>query len=91
VNEGNLVRAADTLPIATINQILPVYVTFRVAQRSLPELRLAVAQNVATVDVIIPGTQTRRADAAMPRVAHGRVTMIENTVDPLPEWQSFVV
>ena len=81
MNAGDLVRAADTLPIATINQIAPVYVTFRVAQRSLPELRLALAEDVAVVDVIIPGAQTRRTDAT-PLVAHGRVTMIENTVDP---------
>jgi len=52
-----------------------------VAQRSLPELRLALAEDVAAVDVIIPGAQTRRTDAT-PLVAHGRVTMIENTVDP---------
>ena len=51
------------------------------AQRSLPELRLALAEDVAAVDVIIPGAQTRRTDAT-PLVAHGRVTMIKNTVDP---------
>jgi RND family efflux transporter MFP subunit len=39
LSEGNLVRAADTFPIATINQIAPIYVTFRVAQRSLPDGR----------------------------------------------------
>jgi RND family efflux transporter MFP subunit len=80
VNEGNLVRAADTLPIATINQIAPTYVTFRVAQRSLPELRLALEQDVATVDVMIPDARTRSADGT-PLVAQGRVTMIDNTVD----------
>jgi multidrug efflux system membrane fusion protein len=82
VNEGNLVRAADTLPIATINQIAPVYVTFRVAQRSLPDVRAALVQDIAFVDAIVPGPQTRRADNVTPPVAHGRVTMIENTVDP---------
>jgi multidrug efflux system membrane fusion protein len=81
VNEGNLVRAADTFPIATINQIAPTYVTFRVAQQSLPELRLALAQDIAIVDVIVPSTRTPPADAT-PLVSQGRVTMIENTVDP---------
>ena len=47
----------------------------------MPELRLALAEDVAAVDVIIPGAQTRRTDAT-PLVAHGRVTMIKNTVDP---------
>ena len=40
-----------------------------------------MAEDVAAVDVIIPVAQTRRTDAT-PFVAHGRVTMIENTVDP---------
>src|SRR6516165_7712630 len=44
VKVGNFVRAADTLPIATINQIAPVYVTFAVPQRSLPDVRAAQAQ-----------------------------------------------
>jgi multidrug efflux system membrane fusion protein len=82
VDEGNLVRAADTVPITTINQMAPVYVTFRVAQRSLPDVRAALAQDIASVDVIVPGAQTRRADGVSPLVAHGRITMVENTVDP---------
>jgi membrane fusion protein, multidrug efflux system len=73
VKVGNFVRSADTVPIATINQIAPVYVTFAVPQRSLPDLRLALAEGVASVDVIIPGETSQ---------AHGRVAMVENTVDP---------
>jgi RND family efflux transporter MFP subunit len=73
VKVGNFVRSADTVPIATINQIAPVYVTFAVTQRSLPDLRVALAEGVAPVEVIIPG-ETRRA--------RGSVAMVENTVDP---------
>jgi multidrug efflux system membrane fusion protein len=73
VKVGNFARSADVLPIATINQMAPVYVTFTVAQRSLPELRIAMAEGNAPVEAIIPG-DTRRA--------HGTVTMIENAVDP---------
>ena len=73
VKVGNFVRSADTVPIATINQIAPVYVTFAVTQRSLPDLRVALAEGVAPVEVIIPG-DTRRA--------RGSVAMVENTVDP---------
>ena len=36
---GNFVRAMDVLPLATINQIAPIYVSFAVPQRSLPEVR----------------------------------------------------
>jgi RND family efflux transporter MFP subunit len=73
VKVGNFARSADVLPIATINQMAPVYVTFTVAQRNLPELRIAMAEGNAPVEAIIPG-DTRRA--------HGAVTMIENAVDP---------
>jgi RND family efflux transporter MFP subunit len=73
VKVGNLVRPADTSPLATINQMKPVYVTFGLPQRSLPDLRKAIAAESATVDATVPGDD---------RAAQGQVTMIENTVDP---------
>jgi membrane fusion protein, multidrug efflux system len=72
VKIGNLVRSADLVPIAVINQMAPVYVTFTVAQKSLPDVRHALASETANVDVIVPG-ETRRAS--------GAVTMIENAID----------
>jgi multidrug efflux system membrane fusion protein len=73
VKVGNFVRAADLAPIATIIQTAPVYVTFALPQRSLPELRAALANESANIEAIVPGD---------PRKATGQVTMIENTVDP---------
>ena len=73
VKVGNFVRQADTSPMATINQMVPVYVTFTVPQKSLPDIRKAIAAETATVEAIIPGEDKR---------ASGQVTMIENTVDP---------
>jgi multidrug efflux system membrane fusion protein len=73
VKVGNFIRQADLTPIATIIQTAPVYVTFSVPQRSLPELRAALANESANIEAIIPGD---------PRKAGGQVTMIENTVDP---------
>jgi membrane fusion protein, multidrug efflux system len=73
VKIGNFVRQADTSPMATINQMVPVYVTFTVPQKNLPDIRKAIAAETATVEAIIPGDQKR---------ANGQVTMIENTVDP---------
>lgn len=72
VKVGNFVRPADTAPLATINQIAPVYVSFTVPQRSLPDLRKALASETATVDAAAPGES---------RKSNGQVTMIENTVD----------
>ncbi|HSV21759.1 MAG TPA: efflux RND transporter periplasmic adaptor subunit [Xanthobacteraceae bacterium] len=72
VKVGNFVRQADTVPIATINQLAPIYVTFTVAQRVLPELRVAMAETGALVDVVVPGEK---------RHARGNVAMIENAID----------
>jgi len=74
VKVGNFVRQADTSPMATINQMAPVYVSFAVPQNVLPEIRQALAEETATIEAIIPGEQKR---------ASGQVTMIENTVDPV--------
>jgi multidrug efflux system membrane fusion protein len=73
VKVGNFVRQADTTPMATINQMAPVYVSFTVPQKDLPAIRAALAAKTATIDAIIPGD-------AKPAV--GQVSMIENTVDP---------
>jgi membrane fusion protein, multidrug efflux system len=72
VKVGNIVRQADPLPIATINQTAPIYVSFGLAQGHLPDLRAAVANETATVQAIIPGSEAR---------ASGQVAMFENTVD----------
>ena len=72
VKAGNFARQADTMPLATIIQVSPIYVTFSVPQRNLPELRQAVSQETAAIDAVIPGDARR---------ATGQVTMIENTVD----------
>ncbi len=73
VKVGNFVRQADVAPLATINQISPIYVTFPVPQRRLPDVRRALAAETATVEAIIPGEDKR---------ASGQVTVIENAVDP---------
>jgi membrane fusion protein, multidrug efflux system len=72
VKVGNFVRQADTTPIATINQLAPIYVTFTVAQRLLPDLRIAMAETGTSVDVTVPGEKRR---------AHGAIAMVENAVD----------
>jgi RND family efflux transporter MFP subunit len=66
------VRSADTAPMAIINQTSPVYVTFTIPQRNLPDIRHALAAETANVEIIIPG-ETKRAN--------GVVTMIETAVD----------
>ncbi len=72
VKVGNFVRQADVAPLATIIQMAPVYVTFTVPQRSLQDIRQALAEETATVEAFMPGSA---------KPASGQVTMIENTVD----------
>jgi membrane fusion protein, multidrug efflux system len=72
VKVGNFVRQADLIPLATIIQTFPVYVTFSVPQGYLPDLRQALTNETATIEAVIPGD---------PRRATGQVTMIENSVD----------
>ena len=72
VKVGNFVRQADTNPMATINQMAPVYVSFTVPQKNLPDIRNAIADNTATVQATVGGSGKH---------AEGTVSMIENTVD----------
>jgi len=72
VKVGNFVRVADASPIATINQVAPIYVAFTVPQGSLPDIRRALAAESASIEASVPGEQ---------RTASGAVSMIDNTVD----------
>jgi len=72
VKVGNFVRPADTAPLAVINQMAPVYVTFAIPQRTLVDLREAMAAGAPRVIATIPGHR---------RSEDGKVAMVENAVD----------
>jgi RND family efflux transporter MFP subunit len=72
VKIGNFVRPADTTPLATLNQMAPVYVSFAIPQRFLGELRDAIAADTTKVVATIPGSG---------RSEDGKVAMVENAVD----------
>ena len=65
-------RPADTSPLAVINQMAPVYVSFAIPQRALADLRDAMAAGASQVIATIPGHQ---------RSEEGKVAMVENSVD----------
>jgi multidrug efflux system membrane fusion protein len=72
VRQGAIVRTADAgTPLATINQIAPIYVAFGVPERFIPELR--AAGDKATVEVSFQSELN---------MSGGKVAFIENTVDP---------
>ncbi len=68
---GDLVRANDTSPLVTINQLSPIYVTFSVPARYLVDIRHNESHAPLTVAV---------KDQASS--ATGQVTFIDNAVDP---------
>ncbi|MCA6120502.1 efflux RND transporter periplasmic adaptor subunit [Bradyrhizobium sp. WSM 1704] len=72
VKVGNFVRPADTQPLAVINQMAPVYVTFAIPQKVLVDLRDAMGKGDSPVFATIPGRQ---------RSEQGKVAMVENSVD----------
>jgi RND family efflux transporter MFP subunit len=73
VKVGNFARQADLTPLATINQMAPIYVSFALPQRNLPDVRQALSAETATVEATVPGSG---------KSASGQVAVIENTVDP---------
>jgi multidrug efflux system membrane fusion protein len=72
VHEGNIIKAGDTNPIVTINQVQPVYVQFAV-----PESQFAQVRAAAT---LLPVTATPQGGGAS--IDGGKLTFIDNAVDP---------
>ena len=76
LKQGNIVRAtelASTIPLVTITQLRPIYVTFTVPERYLAELRAALAEASLPVVATIPG-RSRTA-------VTGSLIFIDNQVD----------
>ena len=73
VNQGAVVEANKTT-LLVVNQVKPVYVTFSVPEKFLPGIWAAQEKAVLTVETRMPGAD------GQPR--QGRLTFIDNTVDP---------
>ena len=60
IQKGNVVKAND-LPLVTINQITPIYVTFSVPEQDLANIKRYQASGDLHVEVSIPqGTEEAR-------------------------------
>jgi multidrug efflux system membrane fusion protein len=73
VHEGNLVRANDQTPLVTINQIMPMSVSFAVPEARLSELKRYLAGGSLTVKATPPNDQ---GPAAV-----GKIAFVDNAVD----------
>ena len=74
VHPGDLVRANDTTPMVTINQMAPINVSFAVPGKLLDDIRRYQAAAPLRVDAIIGGANDTEPG--------GNVTFIDNAVDP---------
>ncbi len=72
IDAGNLVKANDTNPMAVVNQVQPIYVTFYVPQRYLTEVRDRMAAGKVEVEATIP----RRPGPP----ARGALTFLDNSI-----------
>jgi multidrug efflux system membrane fusion protein len=75
VHEGNLVRANDTVPLVTINQVTPINVSFAIPESRLPELKRYMALRTLKVTASVPN------EVAAP--ALGSIAFVDNNVDQL--------
>jgi membrane fusion protein, multidrug efflux system len=73
VDEGNLVRAADTTGIVILTQLRPIAVFFSLPQQNLPDLTKGMAEGPLPVDAF-------GADNTTP-LDRGKVVVIDNQVD----------
>src|SRR5579872_5297989 len=71
VNLGNLVKANDTNPLTTLNQLEPIYVAFNVPEAQLPAVRARANK----------GLQVQAVVANHPNPELGKLTFIDNAVD----------
>jgi multidrug efflux system membrane fusion protein len=53
IQQGNLVKANDTNPLVTINQVVPIYVSFSVPEQTIPEVRKYRAEGALRVRAAI--------------------------------------
>jgi membrane fusion protein, multidrug efflux system len=73
VHEGNLVRANDTTPLVTINQIMPISVAFSIPEARLPDLKRYMAGGSLKVTATHPNDEGSGAV--------GRIAFVDNAVD----------
>ncbi|MGE5254621.1 MAG: efflux RND transporter periplasmic adaptor subunit [Planctomycetaceae bacterium] len=73
VQQGNLVKANDTQPLVSINQIQPIYVTFSVPEQDLPEIKKYMARGKLKVEAFLAQKEDRPEQ--------GWLTFVDNAVD----------
>ncbi len=69
---GNLAKAND-LTLVTVNQISPIYATFSIPERSLPEVKKAMAERALKIEAIVPNDPNGKET--------GTISFLDNAVN----------
>lgn len=72
INVGNLIKASD-VPLITINQTRPIYVTFAVPQQHLRDIKKYMAADKLAVEAAPPTDPDH--------ISHGVLDFVDNAVD----------
>src|SRR5574337_1224787 len=72
VNAGNVIKAND-LVMTTINQIIPIYVSFSIPEQNLADVKKYMTLHELKVDAVLTGDEKRPA--------RGELTFIDNAVN----------
>jgi membrane fusion protein, multidrug efflux system len=73
IQQGNLVKANDTNPLVTINQVVPVYASFSVPEQNIADIRKYQSDGELKV-------QAGFANSERP-MASGKLSFVDNTAD----------
>lgn len=73
VNRGNVVKANETV-LVTINKLTPIYASFTIPEKELPEIKRHMAAGNVAVEAEVPGSAGIKEQ--------GVVSFYDNTVDP---------
>jgi membrane fusion protein, multidrug efflux system len=73
IQQGNLVKANDTNPLVTINQVVPVYTTFSVPEQYLSEIR----EEQARGDLVVRANPPNSSRPPVP----GKLVFVDNSAD----------
>lgn len=75
VQQGNMVKANDTVALATINQISPIFVSFALPERYLAQIHAVMKTGKSAVDIIASSN-----DGGEIRT-RGELSFVDNSVD----------
>ncbi len=73
VDQGNIIKAADTTGIVILTQLQPISVFFSLPQQDLPDLNKGMAEGPLAIDALAPDGKTP--------LDKGKVMVIDNQVD----------